>query len=337
MSDLHCVPAYFFPDSHLPSRMKVLDGVWIQSASTPLGKLVRERDATHPMPRSYRVTHLIVVDTAEYLRGLKVRVEDEGGQFVDPSSIDTAGIAIQVAVSLALTSSTYFAFRGSFGFRHRKVSGRDSYIADGTRVIEECRVPERIWSFGLLGSASEKFNTKKLRQVAKTIDRYYRSGTFSVDRVSMALGHYFEALLARSSVYSFVGLSMALESLFSTTTSEIAHTLAERTALVVPASNVSRTDRYLTIKRLYNTRSKLVHGASHTRKGPLTYNSLSVSAKMQMVPVNDLGEMGVLVGQALLAVLRNQTLLDLFQQPGSAKKVDERINSYFIDQLMKGA
>jgi hypothetical protein len=52
----------------------------------------------------------------------------------------------------------------------------------------------------------------------------------------------------------------AMESLLATTSSELAHQLAERMALFLSADAVERTEIYRQVKRLYKIRSKVVHG-----------------------------------------------------------------------------
>ena len=59
---------------------------------------------------------------------------------------------------------------------------------------------------------------------------------------------------------NLVMLFAALEALFSTSSTEIAHQLAERCAFFLEPSAKGRINRYSELKRYYNMRSRIVHG-----------------------------------------------------------------------------
>ena len=54
----------------------------------------------------------------------------------------------------------------------------------------------------------------------------------------------------------------AFEALLSTSTAELAHTLAERLSLAIAKGSDERVDIYRTAKRLYSIRSSVLHGSS---------------------------------------------------------------------------
>lgn len=82
------------------------------------------------------------------------------------------------------------------------------------------------------------------------------------DRITRAF--YFTASARKSSIYpmKIVFYCTALECLFSTSTSEITHKIAERVALVIGNSVEDRKRLFKFIKTAYSIRSTLVHGAS---------------------------------------------------------------------------
>jgi hypothetical protein len=53
-----------------------------------------------------------------------------------------------------------------------------------------------------------------------------------------------------------------LESLFSTSTSELTHQIAERVAVTTSRDAASRNERYWFLKKCYETRSKFLHGSA---------------------------------------------------------------------------
>ena len=87
----------------------------------------------------------------------------------------------------------------------------------------------------LFGATSEwrrPFDRVRVRKLALQLDPYYRTGIWWWDRVSVALGYVWAALLAEDAHLSYAALFMALEALCNTDKFEITHQLAERCAVL---------------------------------------------------------------------------------------------------------
>jgi hypothetical protein len=82
-----------------------------------------------------------------------------------------------------------------------------------------------------------------------------------MDRLAVALSTFWTSASARYPEQTFLGLCTALEALLSTQQQEITHQLAERAALVFRATaGADAVGIYKTVKKLYSTRSNIVHG-----------------------------------------------------------------------------
>lgn len=117
------------------------------------------------------------------------------------------------------------------------------------------------------------FNREKLRAIRKIYREEVSKYTYCSDSKNVTLLHkgrsrqevaYYHIMAAR--LTEDVGLKIsnyctALEALFSTSQSELSHQLSERVAFFISESNEERLSIYRTLKKLYNTRSKIVHGS----------------------------------------------------------------------------
>lgn len=107
-----------------------------------------------------------------------------------------------------------------------------------------------------------------------------------------------------------------LEVLFSTGSSEIVHKLAERIALFLGTNNEERRLLFDRVKKLYNLRSKLVHG-----------DVLSMAAARTLVDVSR--DADSLVRDVLRRIIDSSELLDLFEGNKTTRE------DYFIDLVLR--
>lgn len=81
-------------------------------------------------------------------------------------------------------------------------------------------------------------------------------------RIEVALYHIQSARATNDIGLKISGYCSALESLFSTSQTELAHQLSERLAFFISDSSQERLEIYKKAKQAYGIRSKVVHGAS---------------------------------------------------------------------------
>lgn len=334
MDTLYCIPAFLLTPGFTITRLKIIDGVWVENADRKLGLFVKNQVDDLPVQLLFSITHVISILKAEYESALEARVVDEGGVYVPPRFLDVEALAKQAVVGLSLSSGVSFTFRGFFTVSRTGVQGHYTYKNRAYSHGRESRVSDHMRYAGVPDSGNVEVNSSELKKIVRLIDPYYRSGIYRVDRISMALGHYFEALLSLSPVHTFVGFAMVLESLLSTGSAEVTHTLSERVALLLDSIPVYREQRYREVKALYAIRSKLVHGSSYLKKGRVTTESLFMSARNQNIPESKLEQMKSVAIQTLNKVLGDQELFASLSGPGSESATDKKVDAYFLKRLM---
>ncbi|UCE55653.1 MAG: hypothetical protein JSV31_09460 [Desulfobacterales bacterium] len=109
-----------------------------------------------------------------------------------------------------------------------------------------------------------------------------------IDRLSVGLSSLWNALINRNLAQAYLNLFIIFESLLSTRGFEITHMLSERAALLIEKKADRRVQVYKDMKKLYNLRSKIVHGKTVSKKGPITWESFVVSTKFTNVPISNL-------------------------------------------------
>jgi len=166
------------------------------------------------------------------------------------------------------------------------------------------------------------------------LDRYYRTGIWWNDRLSVALGYLWSALTTSHPELSFTALCMALEAITTSANTEVTHILAERCALLARKTVSSRQAAYAELKQLYALRSKIVHGRSAPRKGSMTWETLAISAKYSMVPRAQVFCLLAYVIDVINGVLGNRALLKILYTKQSEDAESKAIDEYFQRLLL---
>lgn len=91
---------------------------------------------------------------------------------------------------------------------------------------------------------------------------------------------------------------------------------------------------YDEVKELYNLRSKIVHGRSAPRKGPVNWETLAITAKWSIVPKTSILRMLAVAIQVVNAVLNRPKLLDILHVRRSEEKASDALNEYFQSLLL---
>lgn len=333
---VHAIPVSIRPQKRLKFvRTSLLAGVSLQSVAGPLGRQVAERAKAFSFQTGFVPTHLIVVEENKYIDGLDSRMAAEGKSWDkgEYPFIDLDGISRQVLVAISLRGLCSWQLGGhhTFDFSDKGLP----YSSDGYSHRDS------VSGSGLLRHSAPNdwyrdVKASELRTACKQLDCYYRSGTWWVDRLSVALGYLWSGLTTTHSELSFVSFCMALEAVASTSSNEITHILAERCALLAEASPERRLSMYDEVKELYGLRSKIVHGRSAPRKGPITRESLAITAKQALVPTSALFRILAVTVAVINGVLGRPDLLALLHVQRSEDKASEALNEYFKRLLLRG-
>jgi hypothetical protein len=288
-----------------------------------------------PVRPGFIPTHLIVVDQSEYLTALDQRLAAAGTQREKPAVefIDLYGIARQVLVAATLQGKSVWTIGGNHTFDNSgpgspyTSAGYSHRLTEGVGALLRYSTPPG-WFVDI--------RARDLRTTCERLDRYYRHGSWWVDRLSVALGYLWSGLTSQHPELAFVSFCTSLEALASTSQNEIAHILAERCAVLVHPPGTERVAMYTQIKDLYALRSNIVHGRSAPRKGPVSWETLAISAKQSLVPRSEVTKLLGVTTQVLKSVLARPQLLELLYVRRSKDKELEAMNQYYLNLLLGG-
>lgn len=329
---VHVIPVSIRPPNRLKFvRALLYEGVSLFRSTGPLGWQVAERTKTFPVQPDFVPTHLIVIDENAYFQGLDSRLTAEHKTRDRRDYVDLDGIARQVLVATSLLGHCLWQLGGHHRF---DFSGVSPFLA-GYSHRDTVSISDLL-RFYAPSNWYHDVHPGELRQTCKQLDCYYRSGTWWVDRLSVALGYFWSGLTTTHGELTFVSLCMALEAVASTSSSEITHILAERCALLVETTAAGRLETYEEIKNLYRLRSKIVHGRSSPQKGLINLESLAITAKKSLVPRSALFRILAVTIRVINGILSRKDLLALLHVQRSEDKASEALNAYFQRLLLCG-
>ena len=329
-----CVPAYLFPEKlAITKGRQIIPGVTICSLTGPWKEEILShlnRLKTHQF--EFHPTHIIRIRTDDYKKEVVSRIRRDGSEFDAKNLrlVEYNGISKQLMLSLMLASGLKFKFRGCFHFR------ADSGETMGYRMTSFGNSPlyaasDLVW--GAAYKAQLRTEWTQASRIALKVDRYFRSGVWWSDRLSMGIQYFWNALCSSIPEQAFLSLMSGLESVLSTQRTEITHLLSERVAIILGKGRISRLRIYKQMKKLYGIRSELVHGKAFTRRGKQTTESLIVSAKYSNVPHSAMGELVNITGSVIKCLLSRPTYLRIVQTKRNEDKTSQELDAYFLKQL----
>lgn len=335
MNNIYCIPIYLFPEQRVSiSRLSVLPGVKLIRLSGELKEKINTFSNKLPREQGFAPNYAVLIDESSYKDELVKRIKTGGSVVPAKIMIEPSSITKQVVISLILAGRVSFKFRGVFNLKIKSQGKKKSYTIASYSHGQLQELSNSMQAALLSGTGnSAPLKPKTIIKFALILDRYYRSGLWWNDRLSMSLAYIWDALCSPAPQQSFIGLTNALEALISTTTQEITHILAERIALITESTPSKRKTKYNQVKDLYKIRSKIVHGSVFMKKGSQTTESLVISPKFSNVPLSMMTEITEVTFSLVIAVLSNPNFLSLIQVKRNEQKICEDVNNYFTDKL----
>jgi len=274
--------------------------------------------------------YVIRIDTRPYLLHAKKRLR----QFTDgqPSDFYPQNIAKNLVLSVSLEYPTAgFIVGGHFGGREEN----GDFIQAGWSNIPAGRKAghEELSGFRVSYQAKSKLDKKSVISNFRRLEQYFLSPMtgntvlIKSDRVAVAAQGIWAALATTYDDQAFITFAMVLEALLTTAPAEVTLQIAERAAVLIGKSPADRRELYRSVKRLYGTRSKLVHGAGMlTRKAK---DRVNIHPTFNSVSPNALREIGAIAIRVLRAVLHNDELYDVAQ-----RKDQTKLDAYYVTRLL---
>lgn len=146
------------------------------------------------------------------------------------------------------------------------------------------------------------------------------------DRIAVGAQGIWTAASIPNPDAALISYTMVLEALLSTAETELAAQVSQRVALLLASTPDDRIAKYRSVKKLYNMRSKLVHGAGIASKK----FKANVHPTLTYVDNEALREMGGLAIGVIRSVLNDPKLYGACQS-----KKSEDLEEFFLTQLFQ--
>jgi hypothetical protein len=169
----------------------------------------------------------------------------------------------------------------------------------------------------------KRLEMQRVRFYCELLEPYFRAKYWHSGRVAVALGAFLSYALGPDTGQGYLALMTVFEAILSTEKTEITHQISERLAFMLETDEDARYALYKRMKRLYNTRSRLVHGDIENKKGLITYDRLRLDAKMTIVPDQDYADIFDLCIRLFRRVLSDPPLLALLEKKHSSTQLAE--------------
>lgn len=334
---LECIPLHIYPPRLLTfTRIKVIQGVTIRKILPGEIDKVKSAFYFHEFSRKIYFTHLVCIDRPDYLQGVKKRIHGAEQKLPEIFHIEKEAIVKQVLLSLFLTSSIMFEVDAGGSIKIEKKGRNRKYRGAGWSKGWFYSVPS-IYQGAVVGcGVGEKaINPKIVREYACLLDPYLRSGIWWQDRMAAALAHLLDALCSQSMTLGFLSLMSSLEALVNTSGTDITYQIGERIAILCGKTKDERMYYFERVKKLYTTRSIIVHGQATQIKGKvITWDSLLVSPKFSVVPFEELKDLFRITILSIRSVLRDKELVQIYKSSRDEKKIRKRIVTYFVSRVL---
>lgn len=299
-------------------------------------------------------TCIIKIASDDYESGARERLEPSGyyrstklppleldGEHVEAGTfVGGVVVARWLLTSLVLTKTFWF----EYGPVLRTIGGKS--IAESMPISESRRPVEGVHYYrthALPHPDDGPFSNDEFVAIATSIESYFRPSGARMDRIAVALASLWSSLCTPYPEQAYVSLAVAAEALLSTQQFEITHQLAERAAWLLCTHEHKPIDIYRRVKRLYATRSDIVHGrgisdndrkkvARAARKGhppsPETYE-LYLHPLSTTVPTEELRNFTELCVELIRA-----SLLDVHLRTVLQSHDDAALDAFYTDLVM---
>lgn len=333
------VPLYILPNRNLDlNKCQVLPGVFLEKISIEQLSIIERIHDMTKIPMTFGPNYLLNIYINNYRTAIIDELINEGRKLEDITDgvtddfnmntrlVLASDISKQVIISLFIIHSCHIIMGGDYDIKI-DADNPEKYRAESGNVVKRLEIRPHYGS-------SNRVDCTELSQLAKNLNRYYRPTYWHADRLSFALNSFWSAICSPYPEQSFISMITAIEALLSTDNIGISHKIAERVASVLHKDSDERYKIYQRLKKIYDTRSKLVHGSVKTPKGIINRESLHIDAKKSIVPESMQIELTNMTRTLIREITRNETLLKIIQQGSSEDKMNKQLNDFFMKCLL---
>ena len=333
------------PNPKVSEKPTLLPGLWLESINDIFGVVAKQMP---PDPTIRDLSGAIVLDYPAYVRGLLNRLqltEDKPVALLNllsqrhndipdcyaehPLEVDVQEEDIRklVMMSCILAGARVVVVNRPVLAEMKGAPGSTIPVFDrsyNTRhVWRKPRNPVEDAVFDPDAYFAARLDMVAVREYCELLERYFRPTNWHSGRVAVAVGAFLSYVLGADSGQGYLALTTVFEALLSTDKTEITHQISERVAFMLESTEDGRYALYVRMKKLYDTRSRLVHGDIENKRGVITLDRLRLDAKMTVVPDQDYLDIFDLCLCLFRRVLKDDTLLALLERKDSSKALNE--------------
>jgi len=339
---LNYVPIAITSSIGMPqTKWQLLPGLWLEKMAKDMKLKIEEIESKHFPKMNLKANYAIRIDNRKYTKELTTRLTHEGKSIpevpknIDPILSDAKNLAKLIIISMSLQKNFGFYIAHAYSLEkvisaQKNVSYR--WIGMDINQTEQCH---RILPSFFPNRKKPNINRRALKFTITSLECYFRPYTWSVDRLSVALSSFWNALTANNIAQSFLNLTIMLECLLSTSRNEITHKLSERAAILLGKTPENRIEIYNDFKKIYSQRSKIVHGDGVPKKGTLNWDSYIISTKLSIVPQNLTKKLIDYAFQLLVIIINNKAIMNVIQSSEKEEKINKELDSIYLNLLMK--
>lgn len=332
------VPLRMSASFALPARAwELAPGLWLQPLSGWIKDNLIAEDSRIKPPSGINSNYAVKIDSILYGNHILAKLASEDKTVPNvPNDLDVVGfeainITKMILISLLLQNDLKFAFAYAHGFKVMPSGIYDksfSYLNPHPR--EEMSYT---WWNSRPRRPSNLINRRVLRKTIDSIEPYYRPLTWELNRISTALCYFWNALVANEPNQLFTNLVILLECLLSTDRQELKHKICERAAIILGKNSEERLNIYKDVQKIYNQRSKIVHGEGVPKKGRLHPDKFMITPKHTFGPKNLISKVISISIDLLNTLLKDDEYMKIVRSAKSEGKISESLNDLFIKGL----
>jgi len=334
------VPLELTASFPLPRRRWILSpGLWLARLVGPLKRQL-DSEMARVIPRpSVRANYTIGVSSTEYDEYIRRSLAESGKPILsspkdfDHVAFDAPSTAQMLLTAMLLQREIRFAIGGAYGF---------ALLPDGRLDLHDRSVdthlPDsmpQIWRRYHPNRSKQPLNRRLLSQTIRYLEPHYRPLTWEINRLSVALRHFWDAFTTNRPHQNFMSLTVLLESLLTTQNTELTHRIAERVASLVGRDGRDRLQIYQDVRDIYDVRSKIAHGRGVPKHGPVNLKrAFIISTKLNFVPNDVHRKLFDLSIKLLNALLMNEEYKEIVRSDKSDDTIGKNLDKFFVKLLL---
>ncbi len=332
------VPLRLSAKLNLPKRTwQLAPGLWIQRLSGKIKDDLIAEDSRIKPPSGINPNYTIKIDSIAYGDYVLAKLTKENKTIPDLSKdfeyigIECINVTKMILIALLLQNNLKFTFANGHGIRIKPSGIYDNYF--GYIHSHPREEMSNTWWLSRPSRSSNVISTKVLSKTLDSIEMYYRPFTWEVNRISTALCYFWSALIANEPNQLFTNLSILLECLLSTDRYELTHKISERAAIILGKNNNDRLTIFNEMKKIYDQRSKIVHGEGVPAKGCLHPEKIMITPKYIFCPKSLMSKITSISIDLLNALLKDKEYVKIVRSSKSEGKINEDLAELFKKRL----